>query len=338
MTEAITSSATTVLTAPIEGAPAAFIRALFGDETRGYIVLAFIPIGDGAVIHRHIPVGQTISATHPIDPWAVAERAIIAHTATHNCYVCVALNATDAQRVAGKMEYRTRAMVAHLRWLYAELDEAPLPPSLPEPTILVETSPSRFHAWWRLHEPIDVARAEDLLRRIADACGIGHQAVDVTRVLRIPGTPNRKPGRADAVVRQAGGSGQPVNLAFFTALPPASASATTHTPGLALPPLGVDDTAGVMLWAWALPRLSKRMLRVANGDNAEYHGDASRADAALILALRRLGLTDAEAARAFAASPRGPELRARKGDGRFDELVHRMLATSRVKLTEVVRL
>lgn len=80
------------------------------------------------------------------------------------------------------------------------------------------------------------------------------------------------------------------------------------------------------------------MRGVAHVDDTDYGGDASRADAALMLALRRMGLTDAEAARAFAASPRGPALRARKGDGRFDDLVRRMLEASRAKLGEVVRL
>jgi primase-polymerase (primpol)-like protein len=103
-----------------------------------------------------------------------------------------------------------------------------------------------------------------------------------------------------------------------------------------LPEIESDDSAGGALWRWAYPRLSVRMMRVANLDDTDYEGDASRGDAALVLALRRMGMTDQEVASAFAASPRGPALEARK-PGRSAELIRRALESSRAKLAEVVR-
>lgn len=83
---------------------------------------------------------------------------------------------------------------------------------------------------------------------------------------------------------------------------------------------------GDALWEWAYPRLSARMKRVANMDDADYGGDASRADAALIAAFIGMGLVRSEVAAAFRASPRAPSLAARKGENRLDYLIERATA------------
>lgn len=102
---------------------------------------------------------------------------------------------------------------------------------------------------------------------------------------------------------------------------------TTHG-GTAMAPGPVtipDDPAlpGDELWRWAYPRLSARLRRVADGDDTNYEGDASRGDAALIAALLGIGLLRGEVAAAFRASPRGEALSARKGDERIDYLIWR---------------
>ncbi len=78
---------------------------------------------------------------------------------------------------------------------------------------------------------------------------------------------------------------------------------------------------GDALWRWAYPRLSARMMRVANLDDAQYNGDASGGDAGLACALVGLGLTRSEVDAAFRASPRGPALVVRKGENRLDYLI-----------------
>ncbi len=107
--------------------------------------------------------------------------------------------------------------------------------------------------------------------------------------------------------------------------------------GITLPTMEADDSKGTALWQWAYPRLSPKMMRVANLDDADYEGDASRGDAALVLALRRMGLTDQEVVSAFTVSPRGPALEARK-PGRSAELLRLALENSRGVLGEVVQI
>ncbi len=91
-------------------------------------------------------------------------------------------------------------------------------------------------------------------------------------------------------------------------------------------PIAVATTAmltGHALWQWAYPRLTARMMRVANLDDAAYGDDASRADAALCAALMGLGLTRSEVAGAFRFSPRGAALAERKGENRLGYLIAR---------------
>jgi len=85
--------------------------------------------------------------------------------------------------------------------------------------------------------------------------------------------------------------------------------------------IGDCTTEASALWQWAYPRLTPPMMRTANGDDSRYDGDASRADAGLCGALLALGLTRAEAAAAFRASPRGLNLEARKDPTRLDYLI-----------------
>ncbi len=95
---------------------------------------------------------------------------------------------------------RTKAMVGHVRALYCERDEAMLGAELPKPSYTIATSLSRFQDYWELDQPISGADAEPYLRRIAAACGLGNQAVDCARVLRLPGTQNFKPDRNGEIV------------------------------------------------------------------------------------------------------------------------------------------
>jgi len=81
--------------------------------------------------------------------------------------------------------------------------------------------------------------------------------------------------------------------------------------------------SGDALWQWAYPRLTARMMRIANLDDTAYGDDASRADAALCAALMGLGLTRWEVAGAFRSSPRGAALAERKGGERVEYLIAR---------------
>ncbi len=67
------------------------------------------------------------------------------------------------------------------------------------PTLIVGSSPGKFHFWWRLDEPMalvgsDAQRPfERVLAAIAARIGGDRAVVDCSRVLRLPGTHNVKP-------------------------------------------------------------------------------------------------------------------------------------------------
>jgi hypothetical protein len=69
----------------------------------------------------------------------------------------------------------------------------------PYPTLVIRTSKGRYQVYWRLDQPVDVADQERLMSAMAADVGADHAATDVSRVLRLPGFWNRKPGRANTV-------------------------------------------------------------------------------------------------------------------------------------------
>jgi len=179
----------------IDAAQAFFARR-FGNENAGYA--AFVFIHDEHVTQHlaHIPLALKGFAGLPADA---------------NIYLSVASFATD--------DNRTEPNVLHLNCVYCEEDATPLPDCLPEPSYRVETSAGRWQSYWELQEPVDVATARRYIVAIADAVGIGHEAIDAARVLRLPGTINHKPENNRFVVRFVEGSGATYRLADFAHLP-----------------------------------------------------------------------------------------------------------------------
>jgi hypothetical protein len=88
---------------------------------------------------------------------------------------------------------RIKENAAPVRALYAEYDGAGLPdnPGL-EPSIVVESSPGHYHAYWLLTRPLEPGEAENLNRRLASATGADPSGHDLTQLLRVPGTANHK--------------------------------------------------------------------------------------------------------------------------------------------------
>lgn len=75
--------------------------------------------------------------------------------------------------------------------LWVERDATSIPAFVPTPTATVESSPGRFHDYWRLSRPVTPAQAEDLNRRLTRAIG-GDSGWHLTKLLRPPGTRNHK--------------------------------------------------------------------------------------------------------------------------------------------------
>ena len=101
-----------------------------------------------------------------------------------DCYICPQLL---------KARSRAKPYAKALRVVWAEFDNGEkLPEGLPQPSIIVESSPGHWHVYWLLSEPEDPYKVEELNRRIAYKYGADGSGWDLSQVLRIPGTTNNK--------------------------------------------------------------------------------------------------------------------------------------------------
>jgi hypothetical protein len=110
--------------------------------------------------------------------WLVSEVA-----SGRDVYICAHLLSS---------KQRKKANALPLKVLYADVDHDEIPASSPTPSIIVESSPGRWQALWRLHESIPPADGEQLNKRLALAVGADKSGFDLTQLLRVPGTPNCK--------------------------------------------------------------------------------------------------------------------------------------------------
>lgn len=105
---------------------------------------------------------------------------------THHLYFCPTL-LTNNKRV--KQNVQTS------RVLWADLDECPPEAMLIKPSLVVESSPGRYHAYWRLNKlesALDVQRVNKRIAYFHEAEGCDTSGWDLTQLLRIPGTLNQK--------------------------------------------------------------------------------------------------------------------------------------------------
>jgi DNA primase RepB-like protein len=98
---------------------------------------------------------------------------------------------------------RVKENATPLAALYVDGDGAKVEAQMPEPTATVATSPGREQFWWALSEPVPPKKGEELNRRLAYAMGADCSGWDLTQLLRVPGTRNRKYADAPMVVLAA---------------------------------------------------------------------------------------------------------------------------------------
>jgi hypothetical protein len=98
--------------------------------------------------------------------------------------VFVTVNETD-------FEGRTAKNVKKVRALFADLDGSPVPRDCPRPHAVIETSPGRFHVYWRVN---GVSLADFPVKQKALAAHFGGDPSvhDLPRVMRLPGFFHRK--------------------------------------------------------------------------------------------------------------------------------------------------
>ncbi len=101
--------------------------------------------------------------------------------------VFVTINETDGKG-------RRKGNITRTRALFVDLDGAPIEPlrsSQAPPQIVVESSPGRFHAYWRVMD-CHVDACEPALKQLIDRYGADTACSDRSRVLRLPGFLHQK--------------------------------------------------------------------------------------------------------------------------------------------------
>jgi len=90
---------------------------------------------------------------------------------------------------------RAKETVSTCPSLWSDLDYCPPSKMLVEPSMVIESSPMRYQALWRLSEDMEPADAEELSKRIAyfhENDGADKTGWDLTQLLRVPLTYNHK--------------------------------------------------------------------------------------------------------------------------------------------------
>jgi len=135
---------------------------------------------------------------YPQEAGAAAEWAHDKATEGREVYFCAHL--LSAKR-------RVKENAAPVRTLWGDLDGAEVPNGQLSPTAVVESSPGRYHVYWRLSDPLPPEIAEQLNKRLAFVCGADTSGFDLSQLLRVPGTVNHKhEGTALVRVRKIDGS------------------------------------------------------------------------------------------------------------------------------------
>ena len=89
---------------------------------------------------------------------------------------------------------RKKADITRIRALFVDLDGSPLGPvqnAANEPHIVVESSPGRYHAYWRVND-CAVDQCEPALKQLIEKFNADRSCCDRSRVLRVPGFYHRK--------------------------------------------------------------------------------------------------------------------------------------------------
>ncbi len=158
-----------------------FWRHLFGGQSGLLMVWTNIRTEDGSA-----PKKETIKSNvfnYPKADKSAAEWALAKSEEGREVYFCSHL-LTRSKRI--------KENASAVRSLWGDLDGAEVPNGQLKPTAVVESSPGRYHCYWRLADEIPPKIAEDLNRRIAAVIGADPSGFDLSQLLRVPGTPNHK--------------------------------------------------------------------------------------------------------------------------------------------------
>lgn len=129
----------------------------------------------------------------PLSAWFASGKPARVPQAWLDADLYFSVNAVDAGNPRGPGHRVQNAHVRQVRVVYADLDGAGA--SMPlQPSVMVNSGRGQ-HCYWLLTQPIDAAQAAELQRRWVHHVGGDPAAVDLARVLRVPGSVNTKNGQ-----------------------------------------------------------------------------------------------------------------------------------------------
>jgi hypothetical protein len=182
---------------------------------------------------------------------------------------------------------RVKASAAPLAACYVDGDGAKPTADTPHPTAIVASSPGREQYWWRLSRPVEPEEGEELNRRLAYGMAADPSGWDLTQLLRVPGTCNRKYPDAPVVelAHTSGGSYDPAELA--ASLPEVHGGWEPHATRSSRPKGEAGEAD--------LSRVSERTRKlVIFGDREGRYASRSEADFAACLGMFAAGFEEAE--------------------------------------------
>lgn len=194
--------------APVPDEQVEFLRAIFGDET-GYL---FVGRLDRTKTEKN---WADRSFVYPLQIDQALSYVNVSDHQGFDVYI--------AAQLYSKPDNRKKEFVSTCPSAWSDLDTASPYGVDPEPSVILETSPGRYHGFWRTPKPMAPSTAEDLSRRIAyayhrDGADLG--GWDLTQVLRVPGTRNKK-YKSRPVVKILKCDSTPIPLKQFERLHPA---------------------------------------------------------------------------------------------------------------------
>lgn len=244
-----------------------FLRAIFGDH-KGVIFIGTLDREQqkrAAEIRKQNPQAKPKSGwtdepfQYPSELNQAIQHALQADLLGMEAYVA-------AQLYKNIYDGRTKPNVKLCPVAWSDLDTAHPDRVQPEPSIVVETSPGRFHGYWLTEQAMEPAHAEALSKRLAyahHAEGADLGGWDLTQVLRIPGTHNHKYENApDVTVWRFDAT--PLAFSAFDALPeaPSVPPRGSAAPDGSEPPVPLSDEDLALWEAQSVPDRSAWAMRM----------------------------------------------------------------------------
>lgn len=179
--------------------------------------------------------------------------------------------------------------LARIRVVWAEWDAGAMPDWPIAPSLIVESSPGKFHCYWFIDGPMTLAAFSGIMAAMV-RLGSDPNAKDVARVLRIPGTWHMKipAGQASPVghmVRIVGGCGDRYTASELVEAFPAPQTTSARAMASIRRPLGTD-TDGLQRFTKPLERLASDEYEVWIGVGMALHHESGGSADGLNLWLR----------------------------------------------------